>query len=205
MERRERRRLMALRGGPLPSACAAVVAALALAGCDSSLPSASFQGAGPAMRPETFFAGPTTSFGVLESVAGAPTRVFHVHGHGQALADGRFRLDQTIAFAGRPPTSRTWIVRRLDAHRYVASLTDAAGPVTAETWGNLFHLRYPMKSPAGGEMEQWIYLQPDGRTVLNEASVRWFGFLVARLSERISQAPDAAAPPARGNGSPPPG
>ncbi len=36
-------------------------------------------------------------------------------------------------------------------------------------------------------MEQWLYLQPDRRTVLNEATVRVAGLVVARLSERISR------------------
>jgi hypothetical protein len=39
----------------------------------------------------------------------------------------------------------------------------------------------------GGALEQWMYLQPDGRTVMNEATVRVFGVVVAHLSERITQ------------------
>ena len=40
----------------------------------------------------------------------------------------------------------------------------------------------------GMTMEQWIYLQPEGRTALNHATVRMFGVAVARLSETISRA-----------------
>jgi hypothetical protein len=32
-----------------------------------------------------------------------------------------------------------------------------------------------------------MYLQPDGRTVMNEATVRVFGVVVAHLSERITR------------------
>jgi hypothetical protein len=48
-----------------------------------------------------------------------------------------------------------------------------------------------MKAPLDGEMEQWLYMQPDGRTVVNEATIRVFGIIVAHLSERIThdQAP----------------
>jgi hypothetical protein len=67
-----------------------------------------------------------------------------------------------------------------------ATLTDASGVVKGETYGDLFHLRYPMKTPVGGHMEQWLYLQPDGHTVMNEATVRLFGVVVAHLSERIT-------------------
>ena len=43
-----------------------------------------------------------------------------------------------------------------------------------------------MRHPFAGSMEQWLYFQPDGRTVLNEATVRVAGIVVAHLSERIS-------------------
>jgi hypothetical protein len=139
------------------------------------------------MRPEVFFAGATDSSGVMESRSGAPTRRLHVQGVGQLLPDGTLQLDQTVTFDQDAPQSRTWVMRRLDAHHYTASLTDASGPVESEAYGDLFHLRYPMKSPLGGEIEQWMYLQPDGMTVMNVATVRVFGVVVARLSERIAR------------------
>ena len=77
-------------------------------------------------------------------------------------------------------------MQRVDAHHYAATLTDASGPVKGEAYGNLFHLSYPMKTPLGGEMEQWLYLQPDGHTVVNEATVSVLGIVVAHLSERIT-------------------
>ena len=147
------------------------------------------------MRPEAFFAGTTTSTGLLETNSGAPTRQFHVEGKGQQLADGSFRLDQSVTLGQQAPKSRTWIIRRLGEHRYTATLTDASGPVTAEAYGNLFHLRYPLKSLPAGEMEQWMYLQPDGRTVMNEATVRALGVVVGHLSERITQTNAAASAP----------
>jgi len=157
-----------------------------LGGCTSALPPSAFDGGHPEMRPEAFFAGATSSSGVIEDRAGAPTQRFHVRGAGQLLADGSFRLEQTIGFDRDPPQTRTWIMRRTGTHLYSASLTDASGPVEGEAYGDLFHLRYPMKTPAGGQMEQWMYLQPDGRTVVNEATIRVLGIVVAHLSERIT-------------------
>jgi hypothetical protein len=86
-------------------------------------------------------------------------------------------------------------MQRLDPHRYSATLTDASGPVQGEAYGDLFHLSYPMKAPIGGEMEQWMYLQPDGRTVVNEATVRVFGIPVAHLSERLTRMGTPAGTP----------
>lgn len=139
------------------------------------------------MRPEAFFAGSTSSSGVQENRSGAPTARFQVKSFGQTLADGTFRLEQSIAFDREAVQTRTWVMQRVDAHRYTATLTDASGPVEAEAYGDLFHLRYPMRTPWAGQMEQWLYLQPDGRTVINEATVRVFGVVVAHLSERITR------------------
>ena len=170
---------------PSPVAAYLLVAAN-LGGCATALSPSAFEADRPELRPEVFFAGATRSTGVLENRDGAPTRRFQVEGSGLALPDGSFRLDQTIGFEHDAPRTRTWILHRLDRHRYTATLTDASGTVTGEAYGDLFHLRYAMKSPAGGRMEQWLYLQPDGRTVVNEATVRLFGIVVAHLSERIT-------------------
>jgi hypothetical protein len=169
-----------------PSTWGVLLAMICLGGCMPELPPSAFDGGTPEMRPEVFFAGMTRSSGVLENRLGAPTQRFHVEGLGQMLPDGSFRLQQSLTFGGDAPEMRTWMMRRLDAHHYTASLTDASGAVEGEAYGNLFHLRYPMQTPFGGWMEQWLYLQPDGRTVMNQATIRVFGLTMAHLSERIS-------------------
>lgn len=184
---------------PRPGRATALAALLLLAaglgGCMTALPPSRFAGGAPTFRPEAFFEGATGSSGVLESGGGAPTRRLHVQGVGRVETDGSFRLDQTVTFDDKPANTRTWVMRRTGEHRYTATLTDASGPVEGEAYGDLFHLTYPMKSPFGGRMEQWMYLQPDGRTVVNEATVRMFGLPVAHLSERITRAGGAVGGP----------
>ena len=182
---------------PLVRLALNVLIGLGLSGCLSVRPVADFAAEAPEMRPEAFFAGSAHSWGVLEARSGAPSKVFRVASRGKALRDGGFRLDQTIDFEGEPSRERSWTLRRTGPHQYTASLSDASGPVRGEAYGNLFHLQYPTKSPVGGAMEQWLYLQPDGRTVLNEATVRVAGLVVARLSERISRDDPNPAPTPR--------
>ncbi len=170
----------------LPAYRAAALAAVSLSGCAAGLPPASFEGAGPPMRPDVFFVGVTRSSGVLESAGGAPSQRFTVEGHGRLLANGDLQLEQSVTFDGQSPRTRTWVMSRLDAHHYMATLTDASGPVSLDAYGNLLHLSYGLKGVAFGRMEQWLYLQPDGRTVVNEAVVRVVGLPVRRLSERIT-------------------
>ena len=168
------------------SICAFMLLAASLGGCAPAMDPSSFDGGALQLRPEIFFAGTTSSSGVLENRSGAPTRRLHVKGSGLAQPDGSFRLEQSITFDQDAPQMRTWVLRRLDSHHYTATLTDASGAVQAEAYGELFHLRYPMKTPFGGHMEQWMYLQPDGHTVVNQATVRVFGIVVAHLSEQIT-------------------
>ena len=163
-----------------------VLAAANLSGCAAALPPSAFEDGSPKMRPEMFFAGTTHSSGVIENRAGAPTQRLHVQGEGQTLPDGSFQLTQTVTLNADAPEMRTWVIRRIDEHRYTGTLSDASGPVRGEVYGDLFHLTYSMASPVGGRMEQWMYLQSDGRTVVNEATVSLLGVVAARISERIT-------------------
>ena len=171
------------------SRAGALAAAIALVGCARPVDPAHFQGGGPEMRPERFFLGETRSTGVLEAPSGGPLRRFQVEGHGSPLPDGGVRLQQTVRMEGQAPTTRTWELRAKGSHGYGGSLTDASGAVAGEAYGELFHLRYPLRGVPFGRMEQWLYLQPDGRTVVNIAVASVAGVPVRRLSERISRVP----------------
>ena len=98
--------------------------------------------------------------------------------------DGSFRVDQTIKYADGPVEARTWTVRRTDGNTYRGTISGAAGEVTAQTRGNVFHLRYLVRNPAV-YMEQQLYLQPDGRSVINFATITVAGVPWARLAEQI--------------------
>ena len=168
---------------------ALVLSVATLAGC-ASMSALDFRDGTPLFEPELFFRGVTRSNGVLEDRTGSPTRRLRVEGEGQVLPDGALRLVQQVTLGDDPPQTRTWVLRRIDAHRLTATLTDASGPVEAEAYGDVVHLRYAMSSPTFGRMEQWMYLQPDGRTVVNEATIRVLGIVVAHLSERITRVDD---------------
>ncbi len=75
-------------------------------------------------------------------------------------------------------------MRAIDERTYTGTLSDADGDMTGEVEGNLFHLRYRIRQPAV-YMEQWLYLQSDGRTVLNTGEATLLGIPWARLEERI--------------------
>ena len=158
-------------------------ALLLLAGCMTPMKLADFASSSPELRPERFFAGETRGHGVIQTGGGRPSRTFEVVSNGAVQGD-TIRVDQTIRYGDGKVDRRTWHLRRVGPNRYEGALSDAAGPVRAEAQGNALRLRYLLKRPAI-TMEQWLYLQPDGRTLLNEGTVRAFGIVVARISEQI--------------------
>ncbi len=163
-----------------------LLVAPAIAGCVAAMPLAGFEAAGPAMRPDVFFAGHTAGWGVLTTRGGRPARRFTVAGEGAMQADGRFRLQQTVSWGDGHSETRQWLMTADGRGGYAATLSDAAGPVRGEVRGNVFHLRYRLRSPAV-MMEQFLYLQADGRHVLNTATVTALGVPVAHLSEMITR------------------
>lgn len=173
----------------IPLALALIAPAMLLTGCVKPVKPTAFASQSPPFRPEQFFGGTAHGSGIIQSARGRPARQIKVLSKGMMLPDGRFRLDQTITqtqpgVAGEKVSTRFWIMTRVDDRRYTATLSDAAGPVTAEVQGNVFHLRYLLKKPFV-YAEQWLYLQADGKTVLNEGTISMPGRVIARLSEVI--------------------
>ena len=163
-------------------------------GCAAALHPGAFDSSPPSLDPLAFFAGRTHPWAMLQNGSGAPVRRIEVSGAGVRLSDGALRLDQTTVSEGKSDPRR-WLIRKVDAHRYEASLTDAAGPVRGEAYGNLLHLKYAAKGKPGVTVEQWLYLQPDGRTVLNEDVMSAFGIVLFRLSELITHEGGSSALP----------
>ncbi len=139
----------------------------------------------PVFDPVQFFSGRTVGEGTLDVRFGSK-RSLRVESTGATQSDGKFRLDQTITFADGAVETRTWLLRRVDATHYSATLSDAKGEVIAESNGNRFHLRYLLRQPAV-YVDQSLYLQPDGRSLLNQLQISVLGVPWARLSETITR------------------
>lgn len=137
----------------------------------------------PQFVPDQFFAGITHGEGTL-ATRGRPTRPFTVAGSGHTETDGTLVLDQTVTYADGAVEHRSFRLRQVREHEYTGSLTGASGAVSARSEGNRFHVRYTIRKPAV-TMDQSLYLQADGRTAFNRATVSVLGVPMARLSETI--------------------
>lgn len=158
-----------------------------LAACASAPPYAGQNATAP--DPVAFFAPGTVGQGVLTYTNGQVDRAFEVRSAVQELDDGQIAIDQKITFADGAAEARRWVMSRMpDAEGvYTGTLTDASGAVTAEQRGGALRVRYPIADVPFGRMEQFLYLQPDGKTVVNVGTVRVLGLPVRHMSEVIVQ------------------
>ena len=163
-----------------------LAAALALSGCLTAHPRTGPVAPAPTFAPDVFFAGHTRGLGVL-SVRFSSPELLCVNGYGATQRDGTFRLDQTITRPDGEAEERTWTMRQESPTVWTASLTDAAGEVTATVEGSELLIRYRIGSP-NVTMRQRLVLQPDGQTALNLSTVSALvGVPVARLQEVIER------------------
>ena len=159
-----------------------------LAGCGSLAP-ARFADARPAFDPVAYFSGRTESWGVFENRSGDPSRRFTTACSGHREGD-TLVLDQVFRYADGQTQQRHWRIRRTDAHRIQATANDVVGTATGEVYGNAFRWEYTVALKPGNplynvHLKQWMYLQADGRTMLNRATVTKLGVEVAQVTERF--------------------
>lgn len=161
-----------------------LIVVLALAGCVSVPHHRDLAAPSPAFSANSFFDGETLGEGMLDiDVVGR--RATHVVGHGHVEMDGTLVLVQEVTIGKKPSTTRTWRIKSVGADRLTGTLTDAKGPVTLYTRGNLLHIAYVQKGAL--DVEQWLYLQPGGLVALNRMVVRKLGIPIASLNETISK------------------
>ncbi len=174
----------------LLTGCAAIAG---LAAC-ASLKPADFAGRRPLFDPAEYFTGRTSSTGVMENRGGAPTDTVTTATQGHWVGD-TLHLEQDLAFGKGKRQHRSWRIRKLDAHRYEGRANDVPGTIRGEAHGNTFHWSFPLALSPGNplatvRMSQWMYLQPDGRTMLNHTTIRKAGVVVAQVTEQFRREPD---------------
>ena len=165
-----------------------LAATLAFAGCASMKPS-DFADGRPVFQPDRFFSGRTHSSGVRESTGGAPKERVMTDTNGR-WQGSVLQLEQDLTFGDGKEQHRSWRIRRLDAHHFSATANDMVGTAHGEAYGNVFHWSFTLALSPGNpladvRMSQWMYLQPDGRTMINHTTIRKAGFVIAQVTEQF--------------------
>ena len=131
---------------------------------------------------ERLFVGTTQGSGTVDPIVGRRHAV-RDRGQGRVAPDGALVLDQLVEEEGKPPRRRTWRLVRAGGNRITGTISDVRGAVSGEISGTGLHLRYRLKE--GPSVEQWITLQPGGRTARNRMVFHRFGLKVATVETEI--------------------
>ena len=143
---------------------------LALAACGHH-PGREFATQAPAFDAAAFFAGQTEAVGTFHRVLRRPKKMV-IRGTGRYV-DGRLLLTQRILIQDEAPRSRTFDLHRVAPGQWRGTLSDGSGPVTIVSDGNMLHIRYP--DGTGYAVNQFLYLNADGRTAIDRTQVTSFG------------------------------
>jgi hypothetical protein len=130
----------------------------------------------PRVDPLHFFEGRTETEGTVKVLFRKPYHSRSI-GTGRIEPDGSLILVQRVKDDGQPSHDRRWHVRRTAPDEYVASMTEAVGPVDIDRVGDRYRFRFKLK----GNMraEQIVTPLPDGRSARNVLKVKRMGITVA--------------------------
>ena len=162
--------------------------AVGLGGC-AARPITSFEHGRPIFDPMKYFAGRTHSWGIFETPAGQPKSLIKTTTAGRLAADG-LHFEQDLFFEDGKKSHRSWLVRRVDTHHFTATGTGIVGVARGTAYGNAFHLDFTLDAVPGNplgrlHMSQWMYLQPDGVTMINRATLTKAGVIVTQITEQF--------------------
>ena len=154
-----------------------------------ALPPAAFADGRPTFDPLKFFTGHTRSWGVFENMRGEPTQRIRTETWGR-MVGGVLHMEQDLYIGTRPRSHRSWRMRRIDAHHFTATANDVVGTARGVASGNAFFWSFTLALKPGNplcnvRMTQRMYLQPDGRTMINRDTIRKFGIAVAGVTEQF--------------------
>ena len=149
---------------------------------------AQFADARPVFNPTKFFEGRTSSTGVMENRRGMPAQSVTTETLGRRDGD-TLVIEQDLVLGGQRQ-HRSWRLRQLDSHHFEATANDIVGTARGEAYGNVFHWAFtlalaPRNPLANVRMSQWMYLQPDGKTMLNHSTISKAGIVVRQVTEQF--------------------
>lgn len=161
-----------------------------LTGCASLKPIA-FQNNQQKLDPVGFFGGHTKSYGVLEARNGKPSTQITTETQG-TVKDGKVYIEQDLYPGNGKKNHRSWQLKQIDKHHVEATANDIDGTARGELYGNYFTWTFRLKLIDRSFikhvlMSQYMYLMPDGETLIIRSVIRKFGIIITEITEQFKK------------------
>lgn len=146
------------------------------------------------LRLETYFAGTTHAWGVVEDLRGALRREFSISIEG--VWDGKvLTLDESFLYADGETERRVWTITPLGEGRYEGTAPGVIGIATGAATHDRFSWQYRFALPMFGKVwnvhfRDRFFLRPNG-LLLNIASVSKLGVTIATVTTMFQKQADA--------------
>lgn len=164
---------------------------ISLSGC-ASMQAKDFIKNEPRFIPEEYFLGKTRGDGVFYGPTGKVAARFGVDLEG-SWDGSTLTLKEQLVYDWGETVKRTFLIRKLDDHRYEVTADDLVEPGLIESYGNALRWRYRLRQKVGDRVltlrfDDWMFLERDG-VVLNRAEARWTLFHAGEVFMAVRKVP----------------
>lgn len=152
----------------------------------ASFPGSASAAVQPPVDPFTFYEGLTDTTGTLKVLMHSPVHT-HCIGRGELRPDGTLSLEQRVEDEGSAPYVRRWLVKQVSPGHFLATMSQATGPVAIDQVGNRYRFRFKMNG--GLAVEEWLTPLPGGKSATSSISVHKYGIPVASSEGMVRKIP----------------
>ncbi len=163
-----------------------MLALLVLLGGCSAIDMKQYSDNQPALDLYGYFQGQTQGWGIVQDRKGRLTRQFTVEITGTVNSDGSLILAENFDWSDGEKSKRTWILDRVDTHRYTGRAEDVINGASGTLYGNVLNWQYVLSLKVDDTawkitFDDWMFLVDDG-ILLNKATMSKFGFRVGEIT-----------------------
>lgn len=145
-----------------------------------------YDGSVPELSIFDYFQGTTKGWGIVQNRKGELTRQFVVDINGYVNDQGELILDEDFHWRDGEKSTRTWIIGKIETHKYSGTAADVVNVAQGQSYGNVLNWQYTLnlkvdESTWKIDFDDWMFLQPDN-VLINKAEMKKFGFRVGEIT-----------------------
>jgi hypothetical protein len=166
-----------------------LICSFVLIGCGGGMKISQFKGDTPKFQPEVYFNDDMTAHGLFQDRFGNVRRQFTADIDGNWDPETKtLTLNEEFIYADGMEETRIWTIEKTGENSYIGDADNVIGKAEGTTAGNALNFNYDfdLEMPDGGSIkvhfDDWMFLQPDGKTMINRATVSKFGITLGTVT-----------------------